>query len=91
MGPSLETPTLLHANNKGADQPAHPHSLIKAFFINLVSILTPSLETRYISIFYVVSLAEQICLSLTLSEILKTGFLAIRAHIVCICVSDKDL
>ena len=26
-----ETLTLLHANNKGADQPAHPGSLISAF------------------------------------------------------------
>ena len=26
-----ETPTLLLANNKGSDQPVHPHSLISVF------------------------------------------------------------
>ena len=30
---SRETPILLHANNKGADQPARPRSLISAFAI----------------------------------------------------------
>ena len=29
-----ETLTLLLANNKGTDQPAHPHSLISAFDIS---------------------------------------------------------
>ena len=33
MGPSQETFILLHANNKGADQPAHPRRLISAFTI----------------------------------------------------------
>ena len=32
-----ETLTLLHANIKGADQPAHPRSLISAFDIRYVS------------------------------------------------------
>ena len=31
---SQETQTLLLANNKGADQPAHPRSLISAFVIH---------------------------------------------------------
>ena len=29
-----ENPILLHSNNKGADQSAHPHSLISAFAIH---------------------------------------------------------
>ena len=41
-GPQREkTPTLLYANNKGADQPAHAHSLISVFVMSyLESILT---------------------------------------------------
>ena len=31
MGLEEENLTLLHANNKGADQPVHPHSLISMF------------------------------------------------------------
>ena len=37
--PSREDLTLLHARNKGADQPAHPRSLISVFFRSLQSIL----------------------------------------------------
>ena len=33
------------ANNKGADQPAHPHSLISAFVIRLMESMTSKLAT----------------------------------------------
>ena len=33
MVSSGENLTLLHVNTKGADQPAHPHSLISTFVI----------------------------------------------------------
>ena len=39
------------ANNKGADQPAHPRSLISAFVIRLLESTTFNLATRKISIF----------------------------------------
>ena len=62
------------ANNKGADQPVHPHSLISAFAIHFLESIIRKLATSIISIFWLVSVAEETGLSLTLSETLKTGF-----------------
>ena len=39
------------ANNKDADQPAHPRSLINAFFIDLLESITSRLTTSEFSIF----------------------------------------
>ena len=39
------------ANNKGADQPAHPRSLISAFVIHLLESIISGLATSKISIF----------------------------------------
>ena len=51
--------------NKGADQPAHPHSLISAFvFLSFESIISR------------VSVAEETGLSIALSKTPKTGFFA---------------
>ena len=38
-------------NNKGADQPAHPRSLISAFVIRLLESFISKLATREISLF----------------------------------------
>ena len=59
--------------NKGIDQPAHTHSLIKAFVIHLLESIISWCARSEISIF---SLAEQAGLNLTLLETTKTGFLA---------------
>ena len=40
-----------YANNKGADQPGHPHSLISAFVICFLESIVPKLATGEISIF----------------------------------------
>ena len=69
------------ANNKGADQTAHPRSLISAFVIRSLERIIYRLATSEISIFYLVSLAEQDGLNHTLSETVKTGFLA-KGYIV---------
>ena len=61
------------ANNKDADQPAHPHSLISDFFIHLLERTIYRLATSEISIFYLVFVAGQAGLNLTLSETQKTG------------------
>ena len=65
-------------NSKGADQPAHPRSLINAFVIpslgNIISILAWS----EISNFLLVSVAEQAGLNLSLSGTSKTGFVTTR-------------
>ena len=63
-----------YANNKGADQPAHSRSLISAFvFRCLVSIIP--LLALYDIWRLVVSVAEQVGLSLTWSQTQKTDFL----------------
>ena len=56
------------ANNKGADQPAHPHSLINAFAIRAIeSIISRHITSEFL-IFYVVSVAMETGLIMTLSE-----------------------
>ena len=42
------------SNNTGADQPAHPRSLISAFVIRFVVSITSKIATSEISIFYLV-------------------------------------
>ena len=52
--------------------------LISAFVIRLLEIIISKLDTSEISIFLLVSVAEQAGLNLTLSETPKTGFVALR-------------
>ena len=59
---------------QGADQPVHPCRLISAFVILVFERLT----TSEISIFYLVSLAEDTGFHLALFEHLKTCFVASR-------------
>ena len=66
------------ANSKGADQPAHPHCLASTFVIHLLESIIHKLGRSEILIFYLVSVAEQIGLSLSWSETPKTGFLVTR-------------
>ena len=56
------------ANNKGADQPAHPRSLISAFVIRILDSIISKLATGEISIFYLVCVARETGLSLAFSE-----------------------
>ena len=65
------------ANNKGADQPAHPR-LISTFVIHLLESITLRLATSEIWICYLVFGAEETGLSLTFSETSKTGLLVTR-------------
>ena len=62
-------------NDKDTDQPAHQRSLISAFGIRLLENIITRLATSEISIFELVSVAEQSGLNLTSSKTLKTGFL----------------
>ena len=66
---------LPYMNNKGADQPAHPHSLISAFVVCCLNSIIPRVSISEISSIYLASVAEQAGLSLTLSENPKAGFL----------------
>ena len=70
------------ANNKGADQPAHPRRLISAFVIRLLSSIIIKFASIKMSIFQQVSLAEEKGLSLDLSETAMTGFVETRPIIV---------
>ena len=76
-----ENMSSVFVSNKGADQTAHPRSLISAFVIRSLERIIYRLATSEMSIFYLVSLAEQAGLNLTLSETVKTGFLA-KGYIV---------
>ena len=71
-----------NANNKGADQPAHPCSLISAFVVQcLESIMAPVSVTK-ISSLMLASVAEQASLSLTWSETPEDTFSHDEAHLV---------
>ena len=59
-------------DNKGGDQPAHPHSLITTFVIHLLERVITKLATSEIAISWVVAVAEQAGLSMTWSETPKT-------------------
>ena len=71
----MRKPVFPFANNKGADQPAHPRSLISAFVVCYLDSIIPILVKSKISRLQLVSIAEQASLSLTWSQTLKTGFL----------------
>ena len=64
-----------YANNKGADQPAHPRSLTSAFIVCCLDSIVSILAISIISRLQLVSVAEQAGLSLTWSQTSKTGFL----------------
>ena len=66
-----------YANDKGADQTAHPCSLIITFVIRYLGSI-PTLAKSKISRLWLVSVAEQAGLSLTWSETSNTGFLMTR-------------
>ena len=57
-----------YANNKGADQPAHPHSLISAFVVRCLDSVMSLVSVTKISSLLLASVAEQASLSLTWSE-----------------------
>ena len=44
----MRKPVLAYANNKGADQPAHPRSLISAFVVRCLDSTIPLLATAEI-------------------------------------------
>ena len=64
-------------NNKDTDQPANPRRLINTFDVCTLKSIS-KLATSKISIFWLVSVAEQADLNLTLSETPKTGFDEVR-------------
>ena len=69
-GPQHEKTCLQRfANNTGADQPAHPRSLISTFVIRFLGSDICKLATSEISIFLLASVAKETGLKLALTEI----------------------
>ena len=66
---------LPYANNKGADQPVHPRSLISAFVVHCLDSVIPLVSISEISRLKIASVAAQAGLSLPWSQTPKTGFL----------------
>ena len=69
---------MLYANNKGADQPAHPRSLISPFVVRCLDSIISLVSISEISSLYLASVAAQAGLCLTWSQTPKTGFLVTR-------------
>ena len=70
----------MFANNRHADQPAHPRSLISAFVIRVLESIISKLAISEIPTIYLVYMYEayETALSLTLSETQKAGFVTSR-------------
>ena len=69
------------ANNKGADQPAHPYRLISAFAVHFLLSIISRLAASEISIFSLVSVAEETGLSLALWQTPEDRFSRNEAHL----------
>ena len=75
-----KTCLMSYANNNGADQPAHPRSLISAFVIRCLDSVMSLNSVTKISSFMLASVAEQASLSLTWSETPEDTFSHDEAH-----------
>ena len=64
----------MFTNNKGIDQPAHPRSLISACVIPLLERIISKLATSEMSLFRLVSVAEQTGFGMTWLEAPKDKF-----------------
>ena len=73
-----ENLSLWFENNKGADQSAHPRSLISASVFRILVSIISKLATSEISTFQLVPVTEETGFHLALLETLKTGFVASR-------------
>ena len=71
---------MTYANNKGADQPAHPRSLISAFVVRCLDNIIPRISIPEISSANLASVAAQAGLSLLWTQTPKTGFLVTRLN-----------
>ena len=73
MSQVMRKPVMPYAKNKGADQPAHLHTLISVFAVGLLDSIIPLVSTSEIS--SLASVAAQAGLNLPWSQTPKTGFL----------------
>ena len=61
----VRKPVLPYVNNRGAEQPAYPRSLISTFIVRFLDSIIPLLAISEISRLELASEAEQACLRLT--------------------------
>ena len=91
----MRKPVLPYANNKGADQPTHSHSLISAFVVRCLDSIILLVSTSEISSLYLASVDAQAGLSFTWLQTLKTGFVATRfilfSTLKLLCVQLKTV
>ena len=71
-----------YANNKGADQPAHPRSLISTFVVRCLDSMICILAISKVSRFKLTSVAELSGLKVTWAKIPEDTFSRDVAHIV---------
>ena len=64
-----------YANNKGADEPAHPRSLISGFVVHCLDSIIPLVSLLEFSSLYLASVTVQAGLSLPWSQTPKSAFL----------------
>ena len=76
-----KTCLMSYANNKGADQPAHPRSLISAFVVRCLDSVMSLVSVTKISSLMLASVAAQAGLSLTWSETPEDTFCRDEAHV----------
>ena len=77
-----KTYLMSYANNKGADQPAHPRSQMGAFVVSCLNIVMSLVSVTKISSLMLASVAEQAGLSLTWSETPEDMFSHDEAHLI---------
>ena len=70
-----------YANNKGADQPVHPRSLISAFIVRCLDSVMSLVSVTKISSLMLASVAEQAGLCLAWSETPEDTFCRVMAQI----------
>ena len=76
-----KTCLMSYANNKSADQPAHPRSLIGAFVVRCLGSVMSLVSLTKLSSLMLVSVAEQAGLSLTWSDTPEDMFSHDKAHL----------
>ena len=74
----MRKPVMPNANNKGTDQPVHPHSLISTFVVHCLDTIIPLVSISEISSLCLASVAAQAGLRIPWSQTPKTGFLVTR-------------
>ena len=79
-----KTCLMSYANNKGADQPAHPRSLISACIVSYLDSVMSLVSVTKISSLMLYSVAKQASLSLTWSETPGDTFSHDEAHYITV-------